>query len=44
VLKEEGAHLISFFGRILTEEITRWRDTELVRNPQFVPDRVDPRA
>lgn len=44
VLKDEGAHLISFFGRILTEEITRWRGTELVRDPQFVPDRVDPRA
>lgn len=43
VLKAEGAHLISFFGRIQTEEITRWRGKELVR-PRFVPDRVDPRA
>ena len=43
VLRGEGAHLISFFGRIQTEEITRWRGRELVR-PAFVPDRVDPRA
>ena len=43
VLKADGAHLISFFGRIQTEEITRWRGEELVR-PTFLPDRVDPRA
>jgi hypothetical protein len=43
VLREEGAHLISFFGRIQTEEISRWRGEELVR-PQFVPERVDPDA
>jgi hypothetical protein len=43
VLHEEGAHLISFFGRIQTEEISRWRGDELVR-PAFVPKRVDPTA
>lgn len=41
VLHEEGAHLISFFGRIQTEEISRWRGPELVR-PAFIPRRVDP--
>lgn len=43
VLRAEGAHLISFFGRILTEEITRWRGAELVR-PAVLPGRVDPGA
>ncbi len=43
VLRAEGAHLISFFGRILTEEITRWRGPELVR-PAVLPGRVDPSA
>lgn len=43
VLREGGAHLISFFGRILTEEISRWQGDELVR-PAFLPDRVDPTA
>lgn len=43
VLKDAGAHLISFFGRIQTQEITRWRGEELVR-PTFVPGRVDPEA
>lgn len=43
VLREGGAHLISFFGRIQTEEISRWRGAELVR-PSFLPGRVDPGA
>ena len=43
VLEEEGAHLISFFGRIQTEEISRWRGPELVE-PTFVPGSVDPKA
>ena len=43
ILQEEGAHLISFFGRIQTEQISGWRGPELV-NPSFVPDKVDPGA
>ncbi len=43
VLRDEGAHLISFFGRIQTEEITRWRGEELVQ-PDVLPGRVDPGA
>ena len=41
ILEEEGAHLMSFFGRIQTEQISAWRGEELVL-PSFVPDRVDP--
>ncbi len=43
ILQQEAAHLISFFGRIQTEEISRWRGEELVQ-PNFVPGRVDPKA
>lgn len=43
ILEDAGAHLISFFGRIQTEEISRWRGPELVQ-PAFVPGPVDPKA
>jgi hypothetical protein len=38
LLKEAGAHLLSFFGRIQTEEISRWQGPELIQ-PPFVPNR-----
>ncbi len=38
ILEESGAHLLSFFGRIQTEEISRWRGPELV-HPPVMPDR-----
>ncbi len=42
ILEEAGAHLMSFFGRIQTEQISPWRGEELVL-PAFVPDRIDPK-
>ncbi|MBX3032243.1 MAG: hypothetical protein KF809_19035 [Chloroflexi bacterium] len=38
ILQEAGAHLLSFHGRIQTEEISRWRGPELVQ-PPVLPDR-----
>jgi hypothetical protein len=36
LLQESGAHLVSFFGRLQTEEISRWRGPELVL-PDMLP-------
>jgi hypothetical protein len=36
ILEESGAHLLSFFGRLQTEEISRWRGPELVL-PDMLP-------
>jgi hypothetical protein len=33
VLAAAGAHFINFFGRIATEEISRWRGKELPLHP-----------
>jgi hypothetical protein len=38
ILAESGAHLLSFYGRIQTEEISRWRGPELVQ-PVMLPGR-----
>ena len=38
ILMDAGAHLLSFFGRIQTEEISRWRGPELIL-PPMLPDR-----
>ncbi len=36
IVAEAGAHLMSFFGRMQTEEISRWRGPELVL-PDMLP-------
>ena len=36
ILQDAGAHLLSFFGRMQTEEISRWRGPELVL-PDMLP-------
>ena len=36
ILEEAGAHLLSYFGRLQTEEISRWRGPELVL-PDMLP-------
>ena len=36
VIQDAGAHLVSFFGRMQTEEISRWRGPELVL-PDMLP-------
>ena len=36
ILQDVGAHLLSFFGRMQTEEISRWRGPELVL-PDMLP-------
>jgi len=36
VLREAGAHFINFYGRLQTEEVTRWRGPELIL-PDFLP-------
>jgi hypothetical protein len=36
ILQQAGAHLVSFFGRLQTEEISRWRGAELVL-PDMLP-------
>jgi hypothetical protein len=38
ILTDVGAHLLSFYGRIQTEEISRWRGPELIE-PHMFPAR-----